>query len=468
MFSGEIGLRYAGFERPVIHIMVFADGSTNQPVPKVQRDKTGSAVDDLFRLAMERFELHNGVLLWNDQRIPFDLAGDQLKSAVTYDASGNKYDGSVAVARLETKYKSFRPVLSNASVEFSLRPAAVEVKALRWSSEQSNFVAHGSLKDFADPKVELAYRALLDLHQAGTILRAPELHSGMVEVDGQGRYNLKAFESTGKMTLRNLHYQDTALDLASIQGVTEFSVNAKQIAFSKVQLRAFGGIISGAAKVLNWATEPGEAGNAQQTGSGNFKVEGLDLASAIRAVTPRMSQAKLVGKADGTVNVSWTGTPANSRAVLALDVAPPAQPAPDSIPVTAVLRADYDLATAAMKLQQLSLATRSTRLNAAGDLGRAKSRIDVSLNTTDLREFQPALASMASAQIPMSLNGKGSFNGVITGTPRLPRIVGHLDVRDFESVVAASLGATAKNVSGMNHPQNHILAFALGQPGCRC
>src|SRR3954471_4087746 len=300
LFSGDIGLRYAEFDRPVIHIMVFADGTTNQPIPKMQRDKTGSPVDDLFRLAMERFELHEGVLLWNDQRIPFDLAGEQLKSAITYDGSGNKYDGSVAVARLATKYKSFRPVLSNASVEFSLRPAAVEVKALRWASEESNFVAHGSLKDFADPKVELAYRALLDLRQAGTILRTPELRSGMVEVDGQGRYNLKAFESTGKMTLRNLHYQDATLNLTSIQGVTDFAVNAKEVAFSKVQLRAFGGSIIGTANVLNWATEPGEAGKAQQTGTGNFKVEGLELAAAIQAIAPRMSQARLAGKAAGT------------------------------------------------------------------------------------------------------------------------------------------------------------------------
>ena len=50
----EIGLRYAGFDRPVIHIMVLPDGSTNQPVPKVQRENKGSPVDELFRLAMER------------------------------------------------------------------------------------------------------------------------------------------------------------------------------------------------------------------------------------------------------------------------------------------------------------------------------------------------------------------------------------------------------------------------------
>jgi len=35
LFGREIGLHYAGLDRPAIHIMVFADGSTNQPVPKV-------------------------------------------------------------------------------------------------------------------------------------------------------------------------------------------------------------------------------------------------------------------------------------------------------------------------------------------------------------------------------------------------------------------------------------------------
>src|SRR3954465_6460851 len=64
LFSGDIGFRHAEVDRPVIHIMVFADGSTNQPIPQVQRDKTGSPLDDLFRLAMDHFELHDGVLLW--------------------------------------------------------------------------------------------------------------------------------------------------------------------------------------------------------------------------------------------------------------------------------------------------------------------------------------------------------------------------------------------------------------------
>jgi translocation and assembly module TamB len=436
LFSGEIGLHFAGLERPVIHIMVLPDGSTNQPVPKVERERKGSAVDELFKLAMDRFEMNDGVLLWNDQRMPFDLAGEQLKSTITFDAAGNKYDGSIRIGRLETKYKNLRPLLSNAEVEFSLRHSAVELKALRWSAGGSKFLAHGSLKDFADPKAQLAYQAVLDLRQAGEILLLPALRGGTVEVDGQGSYNLKDFSSSGKMTLRNLHYQDANLDLASVQGGSDFSVKPKQIAFSKLQIRALGGSASGVANIVNWASLPGERGKGQQTGSGHLDVEGVQLASVIQAIAPKIAPAKVAGKVGGTIDLSWQGTVGNTRAVIALDVAPPPQPAPDEIPVTAVLRADYDLATAVMKLQQLSAATRATRLNAAGELGRTRSKIDVSLNSTDLREFQPALASMASTQIPVLLSGKASFTGTITGTTKQPRIVGHLDARDFDSIMA--------------------------------
>src|SRR5438067_1114057 len=373
LFSGEIGLRYAGFERPVIHIMVMSDGSTNQPVPMVQRENKGSAVDDLFRLAMERFELRDSVLLWNDQRMPFDLAGEQLKSTITYDATGNKYDGSVDVGRLQTKYKDLRPMLSNAEVEFSLRPSAIEVKTLHWSSQGSNFVAHGSVKNFADPKVELAYRALLDLQQAGDVLQLPTLRGGTVEVDGEGRYNLKDFASSGKMLVRNLHYQDATVDVAGIHGGTDFSVTPKQIAFSKLQLRVFGGSISGAASVLDWSTRPGEPGKTPQTGSGHFKVDGVQVASAIQALAHNVAAAKLVGTAEGTVDAAWNGTPARAHANIAVDVAPPAQPAPDAIPVTAVLRAEYDLASGAKHVQQRSLATRTLQLKPASRLGRPKS-----------------------------------------------------------------------------------------------
>src|SRR5205807_4272371 len=135
------------------------------------------------------------------------------------------------------------------------------------------------------------------------------------------------------------------------------------------------------------------------------KVEGVQLASAIHALARDIAAAKFAGTTSGTIDLAWNGSPTRARSTIALDVAPPEQPAPDVIPVTAVVRADYDLDSVAMLLQLLSVATRATRVNAAGSLGRANSTVDLSLNTTDLREFQPALATMGTGPIPVSLNG---------------------------------------------------------------
>jgi translocation and assembly module TamB len=445
LFSREIGLRYAGLDRPVIHILVLPDGSTNQPVPKVEREKKGSAVSELFRLAMDRFELHDGVLLWNDKRQPFDLSGEQMKSTITFDAAGNKYDGTVAVGRLNTKYKSYAPVLSNASVEFSLKSSLLEVQSLRWSSGGSNFAASGLLKDFDDPHVTLGYRALLDLPQAADVLHVPSLRGGKLDVEGRGEYNLKNFSSSGHITLRELFYQEAGLRLNSVQGAADFNVTPTQASFRKIQIQALGGSATGIADVQNWATLPEEKDKPQQTGTASFKVHGVQVAEVVAALEPAFEKARFAGTTDGTVDLGWKRAVTDAHAVVALDVAPPEAPAARAIPVTAVVRAEPDFASDSFHLQQLSLATRATRLNAAGDLGRQSAKINVSLNTTDLSEFQPALAAFGANHVPVAVNGRASFNGSLTGRVRHPTVAGHLEIRDFDSLISPAAASTAQD-----------------------
>jgi translocation and assembly module TamB len=444
LFGREIGLHYAELDRPVIHIMVLADGSTNQPVPKVERDKKGSAVQSLFRLAMDRFDLRDGVLLWNDQRLPFDLAGEQMKSVITYDAAGNKYDGKVAVGQVKAKYKTYLPVLSSASVDFSLHPSVVEVQSLKWSSGASSFTSSGALKDFDDPHVTLGYRAVIDLRQAGQILQYPALRGGKLEVNGRGEYNLKDFSSSGQVVLHDAAYDDAALHLRGVSGGADFNVTSHLATLRKIQMQALGGRATGGADIKNWATLPDEKNKPQQTGSANLKVEGMQVAGVIAALEPVFEKAKFAGTTSGTIDLDWKRRLTDAHAVIALDVVPPQSPAADAIPVTAVLRAEPDFAADSLHLQQLSLATRATRLNAAGDLGRSSAKVNVSLNTTDLSEFQPAMAAFGERHVPVAVNGRASFNGSFTGKVRQPTIAGRLELHDFDSLINPVATSTAQ------------------------
>src|SRR5436190_10072634 len=56
----QLAFRYLDVEHPVIHLISFADGTTNQPQPEVKPHTGENNVERLFRLAVQRVEIHNG------------------------------------------------------------------------------------------------------------------------------------------------------------------------------------------------------------------------------------------------------------------------------------------------------------------------------------------------------------------------------------------------------------------------
>ncbi|HEX8797267.1 MAG TPA: hypothetical protein VF772_01580, partial [Terriglobales bacterium] len=72
----QIDLRQLTLERPVIHVIVKPDGSTNVPEPKVR--STGDPLEQLFDLAIGRTEVHNGLLILNDEKLPLDFKADDV------------------------------------------------------------------------------------------------------------------------------------------------------------------------------------------------------------------------------------------------------------------------------------------------------------------------------------------------------------------------------------------------------
>src|SRR5215471_1933963 len=71
LVKADIDLRQLTLERPVIHVIMKPDGSTNVPEPKVK--STGDPLQQLFDLAIGKTELQNGMLLLNDQKLPLDF-----------------------------------------------------------------------------------------------------------------------------------------------------------------------------------------------------------------------------------------------------------------------------------------------------------------------------------------------------------------------------------------------------------
>ncbi len=454
----EIGLRYVLIEGPLIHLIAYPDGTTNQPVPKIKQQSNRTPVERLFDLAINRMELRNGALIYNQRRILLDFTADDLSAGMTYAIFDKRYDGSIHLGKLDTKLQNLRPVSSTAELQFSMWSTAMQLKSLKWSSGRSSFEASGRMDDFNHPKVQLAYNSTFDLAEVAAIARRPQLRAGHLSVNGSGVYSGATFSSLGKLLIRDVAYRDASLHLAGLDAGTEFFVDQDRVALSSLFARIFGGTVTGDVEIRNWSasssSSPSTASRkpAQQQGTAHLRLANIPVATVAAAISTKslpLEKIKPVGTAAGTVNASWKGMPSNAEAAILLNVAPPATLTPDELPLTARLQAVYRGMRQSLDVATLNLATRATRLNATGALGTAAANLKVSLNTTNLGEFRPALEafrqpSSRGTQLPVDLSGRASFNGTVSGRLKAPAVAGRIEVADFTTLLPAAAAQGAK------------------------
>ena len=110
---------------------------TNAPEPKVKVESNKTPVQELFDLAIARADLRDGMLLLNERKLPLDFSANDVVATMTYDRLRKRYDGSVQVGKMDSKYADFRDVPAQADLQFSLWHNQVEIKSLKLTSEQS-------------------------------------------------------------------------------------------------------------------------------------------------------------------------------------------------------------------------------------------------------------------------------------------------------------------------------------------
>src|SRR5205814_2594968 len=65
LFHNQVDFTFLQLDRPVIHLITYPDGTTNQPGPKAAAG-TATPVQQLISLTIDRAEIHDGRLLINN------------------------------------------------------------------------------------------------------------------------------------------------------------------------------------------------------------------------------------------------------------------------------------------------------------------------------------------------------------------------------------------------------------------
>jgi translocation and assembly module TamB len=455
VLSQRVALSYMEVERPVIHVVAYPDGTTNQPQPRVSPPSLRADVEQLFRLAVQRLDVRQGEVVFNDRSLPLDLTADDVVAGMDYATHRRRYEGRISIGKLDTRPKDMRPFASTLETEFTLWPSWLQIKSLSWRSGATHLQASGHVDDFNRPGVTLSYQGAVDLKQLGAVLRRQDLRAGTATVQGNASYQLGNYQASGRLDAAGLELKAGSgmLRQASVSG--EYSLTNDRFALAGLSGHVFGGKLSGSMEIVRWVEptirvprhHPLPPPPSEERGVAHLRLDGVSLAELAQSVSTRaypVGGLGLSGSTSGTVEAAWRGAPSNADVKMAFTVLPPARPQPGQLPVSGEVQATYSGSRHVLTFSQLDAASPSSRMSASGALGSSSVNLKLDLMTSNLGELQPILAALQGPRhIPLIVHGKASFNGTLAGSISSPMFAGHLQLTDFDTVLRSGARAGA-------------------------
>ena len=455
ILEAEFGFSSVVLDRPVVHIVVYPDGTTNQPAPKLKATSTRTPVEQLFSLSIGQLEVRRGELLWNDQKTPFDFIAQDVVADLSYSLLHSSYTGNLLLGKIDTKYGTYRPVAWMAEAHFTLGQDSLEIESLTATSGRSRLQGSGRLVSLQQPRLVAKYNLTLDLGEASAIARRGEIRQGVLQATGEGSWSSTVFSSSGKFSVKGFDWRDRSVALHAATVSSDYAINSQRLAFSRLDARLLGGEVTGDAEIINWLNPTpaktiakGNPSN-EQKGSIRLQLKGVsvsEIASALSSPARPFRRLRLAGAGSGNVVAQWKGSVRTAEIEVAADVAAPAHVSPGELPINAHARAKYRTVSGDLEVAEFSASTRATQVRASGTLSSA-AVLNLSVTTSDLSEWQPILSDIGYQQrIPVVLKGHASFNGTASGKISAIAFAGKVQSEDFDLLIPATSRAPDKQV----------------------
>ena len=419
-------------QHPVIHVIFYPDGSTNQPTPAQQGN---AALERLFAMSARQLEVRKGELLWQDQRIPLDFISNDVAVNLNYSFLHQRYSGELAIGRAETQFDGFRPVAWTARSVFTIDTSGVQVQSLDATAGRSQIRGRGIRLDFSKLEAKGNYDLNIDLAEVAAITRQPQVKGGRLHLTGNGLWSPQVFASTGNFDVQAMEWQHKTFSGHDLSARGEFAIDPRQFSISKTEGQFLRGSFVADADVVNWQSSPKAARNEQQRGVLVIKAKNLSLAELLGGLGRSyrsVSGLKFAGNVDAATDVQWKQSIEDAGARIIAEVTPPTKVPNGRVPLTASTHATYDFRSGNVQLDDLSAATAGTQLNASGALA---SSVKISFSTNDLREWQPVITHLFPSGLPLVVHGRAAFNGNAAGSLSNLRLAGNLQLRDFDTIV---------------------------------
>ncbi len=420
----KVSLNDLRMVRPEIHIRAEKDGTTNVPAPQTPKQKSTKPVSaTVFDLNVRHVELLDGWILYNDVKTPFALEGSGFRLSV--DAGGDAakpiYVGAFDWKEVKVAAKRFVPVPVNLSTKFSVQRDSFTVEQAQIGAGRSRIDLQGQLNNYSDPNITFKYRAWMEIADFKQTFRSPQTPTGKVDVRGEGTIGAGAVQSSGNFAGSEINLKYEIFRDSGVGARGSYKLDKTGLQIPDFVASAFGGTVSGpvtlkfaglqfVAKTHLQNIRMAQVLPALERAS--FPVDELHWDSVISADTVE----------------TWTGPFNHFEISGTMELNPPGELAVGHVPVSggATLRYRYDPQVLTLETAQFD--TPTSRIHAAGSLGKRNSAVDIQFETGALEAYADFIEAIGGASpdgAKTAISGSAKWEGRLSGPLGGPTLAGH-------------------------------------------
>ena len=484
-FHGFVDIAYLLLDTPQARVIVYPDGHTNIPAPKVQAKSSGkTGLETIVDLAIGHFDLRNGSLSFGDQQTALNASGANFRAQLGYNMLDPSYTGEIDISPLHVRSAGNAPIDVDIKLPLTAHKDELQIANAQFSTPLSHIVLSGAMNHLIAPRTSAHLNAQISLDEAVRVagLKMPlDLAHGprvlMADVtasmDQQAIHLQSARVSLGKT---NLEASGNLKEANGGSGATfNASLDLDELGrLLRVAARPEGNVKLGGTAHLDAQNNYSVAGNIEARRvafrQGPSRVSNVSLDSSIAADTRRIALsnlrldamgARFVGDAslqemtafqvDGRLQgvdiesmgqtflqrkLGYNGVVSgpihasgnvNRMADLAARVNLVIAPAPRraaEISVNGRINADYNGRADTVTLGASYIALPHTRVDLSGQLGR---QIDVKLVSRSFADFQP----LGEIPVTLATGGSATVNATVSGNLSAPHIAGNATINNF-------------------------------------
>jgi translocation and assembly module TamB len=291
IWSPRIQLRELEIYRPQLHLIVYPDGSTNQPQPRKPTKEGKPALDRFFDLKAGHVAVAQGILDYENRAaafdfqnrfIPLDFAASDVSLRMTYiPAKGIvRRGGAPESYRIEVGARDLNLARGALSQPEKTKPLVVQgflqatldltrsaayLRSLRITArsrgvKDRTLEISGSLDDFAHPRWQAKASGDLDLRLVDPITGYPFAPEGLAHLDFTGSGAAGSFRADGGIHVNDGSYIGTGVVATGFGLDARIHADPDQLLVTSIFLRLRqGGQIDGDLSLVHWLPTPPSA-----------------------------------------------------------------------------------------------------------------------------------------------------------------------------------------------------------------